>query len=68
MDDISSLSILQYNVMKSKGKVMASLLRDERIGDFDIIAIQEPWRNPYFHTTHYPCSRSFHLVNPDDLR
>lgn len=31
---------------------MASLLRDERIGD------------PYFHTTHYPCSRSFHLLYP----
>ena len=45
---------------------MASLLRDERIGDFDIIAIQEPWRNPSFHTTHYPHSRSFHLFYPDD--
>jgi hypothetical protein len=57
--------ILQYNVMKSKDKVMASLLRDERIGDFDIIAILEPRRNPYSHTPHYPRSRSFH-VRPGD--
>jgi len=65
MDDKSNLLILQYNVVKSKGQSYGQL-RDERIGDFDIIAIQELWRNPYFHTTHYPCSRSFHLLYPDD--
>jgi hypothetical protein len=34
--------------------VMASLLRDPEIDDFDIIAIQEPWTNPYTATTHHP--------------
>lgn len=66
MSSQPSLSILQYNVMRSKDKVMASLLRDERMGNFDIIAIQEPWRNSYFNTTHYPCGQSFDLLYPDD--
>jgi hypothetical protein len=39
MNRKTTLSILQYNVMRSKNKVMASLLRDKRITEFDIIAI-----------------------------
>lgn len=30
------------------------MLRDPRIADFDILAIQEPWRNPFSATTHHP--------------
>jgi hypothetical protein len=41
--------------------VMASLLRDPGIHDFDIIAIQEPWKNPYTATTHHPAKNRFHL-------
>jgi hypothetical protein len=36
------LQLLQYNVQKSKDKVMVLLFEDPRIWDFDIIAIQEP--------------------------
>ncbi|KAH7563672.1 hypothetical protein BM1_00719 [Bipolaris maydis] len=44
--------------------VMASLLRDPGIYDFDIIAIQEPWKNPYTTTTHHPAKDKFHLCYP----
>ena len=44
--------------------VMATLLRDPGIHDFDIIAIQEPWRNPYSATTHHPAKDRFHLCYP----
>ena len=36
------LRILQYNVQKSKDKVIALLLADLRTHEFDIIALQEP--------------------------
>ncbi|KAI3545670.1 zinc knuckle [Colletotrichum abscissum] len=56
--------ILQYNVRKSKDTVMATLLRDPNIDNYDIIAIQEPWRNPYSATTHHPAKDRFHLCYP----
>lgn len=37
-----TLTILQYNVRNSKDTVMATLLRDPRIREFALIAIQEP--------------------------
>ncbi|EDN02399.1 predicted protein [Histoplasma mississippiense (nom. inval.)] len=55
-----------YNVRKSKNKVMASLLKDGSIKEFDVIAIQEPWRNNFTNTTHYPRPQSFDLVYLDD--
>ena len=39
MNRHNRLNILQYNVRKSRDMVMASLLRDPRIYDFNIIAI-----------------------------
>lgn len=47
MNHTSTLSIVQYNVMKSKDIVMATLLRDPNVQEYDILAIQEPWRNPF---------------------
>jgi hypothetical protein len=41
--------------------VIASLLRDLEIDDFDIIAIQEPWTNPYTATTYHPAKDRFYL-------
>jgi uncharacterized protein YbaA (DUF1428 family) len=35
----TTLSILQYNVRKSRDMVMATLLRDPRIHEYDILAI-----------------------------
>src|SRR5437016_13251316 len=62
----SSLSILQYNVMKSKDIVMAPIFRDPRITEYDILSIQEPWRNPFSATTHHPLKDCFHLVYPEE--
>jgi hypothetical protein len=44
--------------------VMASLLRDPGTYNFDIIAIQEPWKNPYTATTHHPAKDRSHLCYP----
>ncbi len=62
------MSILQYNTRKSKDQVMASFLRDPKVLEYDIIAIQEPWRNPYTATTHNPISQQYHLMFPKDTR
>ncbi|PQE08856.1 reverse transcriptase protein [Rutstroemia sp. NJR-2017a BBW] len=63
-----SLKILQYNVMRSRDEVMATLLRDPKIQEYDILALQEPWRNPFTSTTHNPISHSFHLCFPKDSK
>jgi hypothetical protein len=64
MNRHNTLSILQYNVRKSRDIVMATMLRDPRIHEYDILAIQEPWRNPYMATTHHPAKDVFHLCCP----
>ncbi|PQE23329.1 reverse transcriptase protein [Rutstroemia sp. NJR-2017a BBW] len=47
---------------------MATLLRDPKIQEYDILALQEPWRNPFTSTTHNPISHSFHLCFPKDSK
>jgi uncharacterized protein YbaA (DUF1428 family) len=42
MNRHSKLSILQYNVHRLRDIVMASMLQDPRIHEYDILAIQEP--------------------------
>jgi exonuclease III len=64
MNRHTTLSILQYNVHKSRDMVMASMLRDPRVHEYDILAIQEPWRNPFAATTHHPAKNVFHLCCP----
>lgn len=64
MNRKNKLNILRYNVRKSRDTVMATLLRDERIREYDILAIQEPWRNPFASTTHHPAKENFHLCYP----
>jgi exonuclease III len=61
MNRHSTLSILQYNVHRLRDIVMASMLRDPRIHEYDILAIQELWRNPFAATTHHPAKRFFYL-------
>ena len=63
-----SLKILQYNVQTSKDKVMAPLLADPRTHEFDIIAIQEPWKNPHIETTYCPTRSPFYLLYPPEGR
>jgi hypothetical protein len=36
-----------------------------KIREFDVIAIQEPWRNSYLNTTHHPYGLNFDLLYPD---
>lgn len=59
------LSILQYNTHKSLDGVMAPLLRDPRIRDYDILAIQEPWRSTHKNTTHRFRESGFDLAYMD---
>ena len=54
--------------MKSRDVVIAILLRDPRIQEYDILALQEPWRNPFISTTHNLNTHSFHLCFPNDSR
>jgi hypothetical protein len=49
---------------ESRYIVMATLLRDPRIRECDILAIREPWRNPFVATTHHPAKDVFHLCCP----
>jgi hypothetical protein len=64
MNQHTTLTILQYNVRKSREIVMATLLRDPRVHEYDILAIQEPWWNPFAATTHHPAKDIFHLCYP----
>ena len=43
---------------------MATLMRDTRALEYDIIAIQEPWRNPFVEATHYLAKDVFYLCYP----
>lgn len=58
-----TLRVLQYNVERSLDHVMAPLMRDERILEYEAICIQEPW---VFHvsdqlsTTHFPTEAKQH--------
>lgn len=43
---------------------MADFLRNPRVLEADVIAIQEPWDNPYTETTHHPAKATHELVYP----
>jgi hypothetical protein len=58
----TTLEIIQYNVHRSKDVVMADFLRNPRVLEADIIAIQEPWEKPYTETTHHPAKATHELV------
>ncbi|KAJ5901433.1 hypothetical protein N7504_007427 [Penicillium tannophilum] len=44
---------------------MAQFLRDPAVLNADIIAIQEPWINPYNDTTHHPAKQTHELLWPE---
>src|SRR3954447_2714719 len=60
---IPALRILQYNVNKSRNKVLAALLEDQRLKMYDVIAVQEPWRNPFDSQAYNPRDSGFHLID-----
>ena len=57
-----SLRILQYNVNKSRNKVLASLLEDPLTVTYNIIIIQEPWRNAFDSAAYNSRDSPFHLA------
>ena len=56
--DTPPLSILSYNVHTSS-TIMAALLADNRVKDFDVVALQEPWKNPAMEATVCPAHCAF---------
>src|SRR4029077_2790484 len=47
--------LTQYNVQKSKNKVMAPLLPEAAARGCDfLLAIQKPWQNPHMNATYCP--------------
>jgi hypothetical protein len=67
-DDNSAqkLALLQYNVNKSRSKVQIGLFQDPRILRFDIIALQEPWRNRH-NQKGYNSQNAFTLIEVESL-
>jgi hypothetical protein len=63
-DPPNTLSILQYNVAKADTRVMIPLFDNPALLKFDIIALQEPWRNPYSFTTYHPLKDRYTLIYP----
>jgi hypothetical protein len=43
---------------------MATFLRDRKVLEADVIAIQEPWANGKTETTHQPASHTHQLLYP----
>ena len=62
MRDNNTLFILQYNVRNDRVGTMIPLLADERTRSYDIIAIQESWRNPHAATSLSSHHSGFHLL------
>lgn len=56
------LRILQYNVQKSRDVVLASLFQNPQVLEYDVLAIQEPLRNPFIATTYHPLKAHFQLT------
>ena len=59
---VRQLRILQYNIRKEKNGTMAPLLWGHLSHLPDIMAIQEPWRNPHSPTTYNPQDSNYHLA------
>lgn len=58
------LTIMQYNANRSKDIAMAYFMRDPTVLKAGVIAIQEPWGNPYLETTHHPAKQTHQLLYP----
>jgi hypothetical protein len=63
-----SLQIIQYNVDRSCEIVMADFLRRKEVLEADIIALQEPWRNPFKDDTHHPAKATHYMLYPPPER
>jgi hypothetical protein len=47
---------------------MAPLFADEEVWQYDVIALQEPWANPFQRTTYHPVKDRFDLVYNIELK
>ena len=47
-----------------KETTLVSLLRDPACKEYDVLAIQEPWRNPFVTTGYNPPASDFYLTYP----
>lgn len=61
-----SIKILQFNTQRSKTKVLVPLLAKNEAKEWDLILIQEPWRNPYGSGTYCPRAAGFTQVIAED--
>ena len=57
------LWILQYNVHKSRSKIIITLLHEKRIKNYDILMIQKSWRYHEGTKTYNSCDTDFTLKN-----
>ena len=67
MIDTRVFKMLQYNVRNEKTTVMMPLLADEKIKEYAVLAIQEPWKNPWNHSSYNPSSGNFHLAGNGEV-
>jgi hypothetical protein len=61
------LTIIQYNTHRSRDVVMADFLAKPAVVKADIIAVQEPWENPYSNTIYHPLKQTHELLFPSSL-
>src|ERR1700743_886490 len=64
----TKLTLLQYNVNKSRDKVLIGLLQDPEIAKIDVLAIQEPWRNRHNGEGYNPRNSPFYLIEETSVR
>lgn len=61
-----NIKILQFNVEKSRSKVLVPLLASKEARQWDVILVQEPWRNPHGGGTYCPRAAGFtQVIWPD---
>ena len=57
---MTALRILHWNTQKSKKAQIPAV--DAISEEYDVLAIQEPWRNPHMPTTYCPRSSPYYLL------
>jgi hypothetical protein len=62
LDTTQTLNTIQYNVNKSRNRVMTSMFKSLDPERHHVLAVQEPWRNPQMPTTSRP--PNYHLIYP----
>ena len=60
---VEDLRIIQYNTWKSVNKVMIEFMAQEEVRSADILAIQEPWRNPRNGRCYNPSGGPFRTID-----